>query len=54
MSKAYLLPNPCKGCKERVLGCHGVCKKHHDWKESGIEVKEPFIERTKRKRRLRR
>lgn len=38
MSKAYLLPNPCKGCKERVVGCHGVCKKHHDWKKSGIEI----------------
>ena len=53
MSKAYLLPNPCKGCKERVVGCHGVCKKHHDWKESGVEAKEPFIEWTTKKRRRR-
>ena len=54
MSKAYLLPNPCKGCEKRVVGCHGVCKEHKEWKDSGVEIKEPFIDYdTNRKRRQR-
>jgi hypothetical protein len=51
---AYYTICPCKDCKKRVLSCHGKCKDYNEWKGNAVEVKEPFIEHPKRKRRLRR
>ena len=31
---------PCKGCPDRTITCHGVCKKYHDWKKDLEERKE--------------
>ena len=54
MSKAYYDITPCKGCEKRTVGCHGNCKEYLDWTKNSVEIKEPFFERPKRKRRLRR
>ena len=24
---------PCKGCTDRKLGCHGMCRKYQEWKK---------------------
>lgn len=23
---------PCKGCEDRTITCHGVCKRYQEWK----------------------
>lgn len=54
MSKAYYGITPCKGCEKRVVGCHGKCKEYQAWTKNSVEIKDPFFEHPKRKRRLRR
>lgn len=31
---------PCKGCEERVVGCHSVCEKYKDWKTDELKRME--------------
>lgn len=28
----YQIKNPCKDCKDRILGCHDKCKKYKGFK----------------------
>lgn len=51
MSKSYDSICPCKGCAERKVGCHSTCIVYKDWLKNGIEIKKPYIEITKKKRR---
>jgi hypothetical protein len=51
--KAYYEICPCNGCADRAVTCHGKCKKYQAWKNSGIEIKEPFVEYPKKRRRTR-
>lgn len=25
---------PCKGCEDRTITCHGVCKRYQEWKKN--------------------
>jgi hypothetical protein len=34
------MKNPCKGCLDRRLGCHGVCRSYQDWKKEYTETQE--------------
>ena len=36
---AHKLP-PCKGCEDRVIGCHSVCDKYITWKAERDELKK--------------
>ena len=27
-------PNPCRGCGERRVGCHGTCQRYLGWAEA--------------------
>ena len=27
------MKNPCKGCTDRTITCHGVCRKYETWKK---------------------
>lgn len=47
--KAYDWNCPCNGCEKRNAECHANCTAYKDWKKSGIEIVEPYIERKKRK-----
>ena len=31
---------PCKGCDERVVGCHSVCERYITWKAQRDEIKK--------------
>lgn len=31
---------PCKGCEDRVIGCHSVCDKYITWKAQRDELKK--------------
>ncbi len=31
---------PCKGCDERVIGCHSVCERYITWKAERDELKK--------------
>lgn len=31
---------PCKGCVERVVGCHSVCERYITWKAQRDEIKK--------------
>lgn len=31
---------PCKGCEDRVIGCHSVCDKYITWKAERDELKK--------------
>lgn len=31
---------PCKGCEDRVAGCHGKCKKYTSWREKVAKARE--------------
>ena len=31
---------PCKGCEDRVVGCHSVCDKYITWKAQRDEIKK--------------
>lgn len=31
---------PCRGCPDRTITCHGVCKKYQDWREVFDREKE--------------
>lgn len=31
---------PCKGCEDRVIGCHSVCEKYITWKAERDELKK--------------
>lgn len=36
----YDIPiSPCKGCTDRVIGCHGKCKEYIEW----VEIKESIM-----------
>jgi len=24
--------SPCKGCEDRMVGCHGICRSYKEWK----------------------
>jgi len=26
-------PSPCKGCEDKMVGCHSVCRSYKEWKE---------------------
>ena len=28
---------PCKGCEDRVVGCHSRCDKYKEWKAQDLE-----------------
>ena len=49
--KAYDNTCPCKGCTDRKVGCHSACIGYKDWLKNGIEIKEPFIDLRKKRRR---
>lgn len=55
MSKMYKDVCPCKGCKDRTIGCHSLCSLYNNWKSSGIEIKKepsaPLIDFSKRQKR---
>ena len=51
MAKAYSSVSPCKGCTDRKVGCHATCALYKLWQDNGIEIKEPFIEVRRRRRR---
>ena len=38
MSKTKNNGAPCKGCTDRVLGCHSTCKKYIDFKLNNEEL----------------
>lgn len=31
---------PCKGCEDRVIGCHSVCERYITWKAERDEIKK--------------
>ena len=31
---------PCKGCEDRTITCHGVCKRYQEWKKNLDETKK--------------
>ena len=31
---------PCKGCEDRVIGCHSVCERYITWKAERDELKK--------------
>ncbi len=31
---------PCKGCNDRVVGCHSVCDRYITWKAQRDEIKK--------------
>ncbi len=31
---------PCKGCDDRVVGCHSVCERYITWKAQRDEIKK--------------
>ena len=31
---------PCKGCEDRVIGCHSVCDKYITWKAEKDKLKK--------------
>lgn len=31
---------PCKGCADRTVTCHGVCRRYQEWKKEDAEVKK--------------
>ena len=33
------MKNPCHNCTKRVLGCHGWCEKHAEYKENLEAIK---------------
>jgi len=35
-----LVHNPCRGCEERYVGCHGSCEKYIQAKKETEEAKE--------------
>ena len=34
------MKNPCKGCTDRTVTCHGVCKRYQDWKAELEKTKQ--------------
>lgn len=38
-----MVVSPCKGCKDRSVGCHAKCKRYIDWKD--MKTKENEYER---------
>lgn len=37
---------PCKGCKDREMGCHGKCEKYKAWDKENTKLRnESFIQR---------
>lgn len=32
--------SPCKGCEDRVVGCHSVCERYITWKAERDELKK--------------
>jgi hypothetical protein len=33
---------PCKGCTDRTVTCHGVCKRYEEWKKEH-EIKKKWL-----------
>lgn len=31
---------PCKGCKERAVGCHGKCERYKEYRRKKDEINE--------------
>ena len=36
----YLRDNPCKGCQDREIGCHGKCQPYKEWREAYTNFKK--------------
>lgn len=32
--------SPCKGCKDRIVGCHSNCKKYIEWRKELDKAQE--------------
>lgn len=32
--------NPCKGCTDRTVTCHGVCRRYQEWQDENEKVKQ--------------
>lgn len=32
--------SPCKNCKDRLVGCHGWCKKYAEWKGQHEDIRK--------------
>ena len=43
MAKIFKNICPCKNCDSRCSECHSNCEKYNEWRESGIEQKEPLL-----------
>lgn len=37
---------PCKGCTDRTITCHGVCKRYKEWKKE-IAEKNKWLHRSR-------
>lgn len=39
-----IMVNPCKGCEDRNVGCHGRCEKYKQWRvkydKTATEIKK--------------
>lgn len=31
---------PCKGCEDRIIGCHAVCEKYQDFRKKLDDLKQ--------------
>ena len=40
--------NPCNGCEERKVGCHGACGRYKEWRRKLDEKNERRVEFLKR------
>lgn len=35
-----MMKNPCKGCFDRTITCHGVCRRYQDWTQEHEKEKK--------------
>jgi hypothetical protein len=40
------MKNPCNGCTDRTVACHGVCRRYQEWKAEQKKVKQWLREHT--------
>lgn len=43
--KIYKKKCPCKDCKTRWIGCHGLCGKYKEWKSDCVEVQKELVKK---------
>jgi len=36
---------PCQGCEDRVIGCHGQCKKYKNWQHQKAMAQKAAIQK---------